>query len=168
MGTLMIELLIRKNSAPPEALERLSDVITKFRIAEFDDRIVLNTPVDWAGLYDGTLHDIRRELGEGVYIALAYFALGDDEIVTDFNGVKVPRHPAIFNSKKVWKYVKRRMRIITIHDREREVFEVKGYSLEFSGNITNPVVKVLDIYSVGSESNFHVDFFLPRGADDQA
>jgi hypothetical protein len=159
MGDLQLEIVLQKRGIP-EIPEEFKELIEKYKTFESNDRISLNVPADWMGFKDGTVTQMFRAFGESIYVALAYFTKDDDEVVTDFEGKPVDRYDDVHNGVAMWKYVKKRLRIIKTLDKNRGVFEIKGYMTNFK--YSNPVVNVLSIYSVGGESGFTAEDFLRR------
>lgn len=159
MDTLLIEIVIRKDDIK-EIPDDVRDIIQKFKQQEMPDKIILNVPSDWDGLRDGKIRDIFAALENKVYVALAYITADATEVVTDFDGNPITRLETVMNDKMLYKYVKKRIRIVKMMDPDKNIFRAKGYILDLK--FANPVVKVLEIYSVGSESNVEPDMFIRR------
>jgi len=149
----MIEIVFRKRQveAIPVRFQPLVDSYTQF---ESEDRLILNVPMDWEGFRDGTIIELLKVFNEGMYVALAYFTSGT-EVVTDFNGERVDRFEVTVKGRRMFKYVKKRLRIVVVGDGGD--FEVKGYLLDLK--FSEPVVKVLDVYSCGDRSGVTVKDF---------
>jgi hypothetical protein len=155
----MLEIVISKHEGadlPDEAQE----VVKMFKYQETDDRYRMSIPLDWEGLRDGRIQALFRACGDDLYGALAYFTTDSSEIVTDFDGNRVERMEATVKGKMAYKYLKRKLQIIKMLDEEKGIFHVVGYSVNF--RFPNPAVKVLDVYSITSESKIGMDMFLRR------
>lgn len=157
MREVRIEIVIRKKHI--EGIpKRFEQVVKEFRQFESDDRLVLDVPQTWQGWKDGTIIDLLKEFGESMYVALAYFTMDDSETVTDFNGNSVDRYEVSYDGKRLQKYVKKRLRIARVLNASDGTFEVKGYVLDLK--LMDPVVKVLDVYSVGTVSGLQLEQFV--------
>jgi len=159
VSDLQLEIVLQKRGIT-EIPKEFEGIIEKYKAFESNDRISLNVTADWMGFRDGTVTQMFKAFGESVYIALAYFTEDADEIVTDFDGKPVDKFDTVHQGVSMWKYVKKRLRIIKTLDKKRGVFEIKGYMTNFK--YSNPVVNVLSIYSVGSESGFTAEDFIRR------
>ena len=157
MDTLVIEIVIRK-SEMGEISPEVQTFIDDFKCQDLGDKIIMNVPPDYAGLKDGKIREMFRVLESKVYVALAYITPDATEIVTDFDGNPIERLETVVNDKMQSKYVKKRIRIMKVMDPDRGIFRVKGYVLDLK--FTNPVVKVLELYSVGQDSKITPDMFV--------
>ena len=146
---LKIEIVIRKKIVK-ESINEFSDVILKFKTFESDERCVLDIDPEWEGFKDGTMFSMMKEFNEGVYIALAYYTSSDHEIVVDIDGEDIDRYSVVVDGLVMNKYVKKKLMIVRILDKENEKFEIKAYMINVE--FMNPIVKILDIYSFGKES----------------
>jgi hypothetical protein len=155
----MLEIVISKHEGV-ELPDEAQEVVKAFKYQETDDRYRMTIPLDWEGLRDGRLQTLFRVCGDDLYGALAYFTTDSSEIVTDFDGNRVERMEATFDGKMAYKYLKRKLQILKIMDEEKNIFRVTGYAVNF--RFPNPAVKVLDVYSIGSESKIFPDLFLRR------
>jgi hypothetical protein len=157
--TLMIEVVIRKKLIKKDKSfpEGLSSVIEQYKQYESEDRIVANFPLDWKGMKDGTISNIIKHYYEAVYIALAFYVNDDCHIISDFEGKEIESYSVVIDNEKFKKYVKKKLRIVKILNKETETFEVKGYAIDF--DYPDSVIKILDVYSVGKESGLHLDNF---------
>jgi len=154
---ILVEIVLRKRLVD-EIPEDIVPIIDKFKQFETNDRCVLNVPKDWTGLRDGTIVQMFKYFGEGVYVALAYLTQDEDEIVTDFDGNPVDRFEVVHEGRKAWKYVKKRLQIVKVFDRDKDIFEVKGYVINMK--YADSIVNVLSVYSVGSESGLKLSSFI--------
>ena len=155
--TLMIEIVIRKKLIKREIPESLSAVIEEHKQYESEDRLVANFPLDWDGLKDGTISAIIKNYYESVYIALSYNVNDDCHIITDFEGNEIDSYSVVIDNEKFKKYVKKKLRITKVLDKETETFRIEGYAIDF--NYPDSVIKVLDVYSVGKESGLRLEHF---------
>ena len=149
----MVEMVFKKRQIG-EMPERFQSLVDRYKQFESEDRLILDVPVQWDGFRDGTIIELLKEFNEGVYVALAYFTSGM-EAVTDFSGNRVDRFETVFDGRRMLKYVKKKLRIVTVGDGKD--FEVKGYLLDLK--FCEPVVKVLDVYSCGDQSGVTVKDF---------
>jgi len=121
------------------------------------ERLIADVPVDWVGFRDGTIIKILSELNEAVYVALAYITDNENEIVTDLEGNPVDRFEEVLSGRKYFKYVKKKLRVLRIMSLEDEIFTVCAYVLNLE--YPEPVVKILDVYSVGKMSGLPLSYF---------
>jgi hypothetical protein len=159
---LLVELVLRKKQIT-DIPEQFNDIITEFKQFESEDRLVLDVPSDWSGFKDGTIISMLKTFNEAMYIALAYFTNDLDVVITDFDGEAVDKYETTYQGKRVAKYVKKRLRIITLIDKDKNIFNVVGYELDIK--YPEPVVKVLDAYSGGYGSGIHLGTFLKPGSN---
>jgi len=157
MQELKVEIVLRKRSID-KVPERISKVIDQYRVFDGDNKTILNMPLDWAGLRDGTLPEMFNLFGDAIYVSLAYYTSDGRELVTDFEGNPADRYDSVLDGRRVFKYVKKKLRIVTVYDEGKEIFEVKGFMLDFD----NKVVKVCDIYNNGAESGLALRLFVNR------
>lgn len=156
-GVLKVEFVFRfdrKDEVPKWYAELFKD----YKVFESDGRFVVDVPLDWNGFKDGTVVKILKELNESVYVALAYLTEDEDELVTDFDGASVDRFQEVVEGRKCSKFVKKRLRILRIVNADTGTFTVKGFVLNLK--YSEPVIKVLDVYSVGKESNLVATYFI--------
>lgn len=156
-NNILVEMVLRKRLVE-EIPDQFVPIIEEFKQFESNDRYVLNVSKDWTGLKDGTIVDMFKTFGEGLYIALAYLTEDEEEIVTDFEGNPVDKFEVIHNGRKMWKYVKKRLRIIKVLDKKNDIFEVTGYVCNMK--YVDSIVNVLSIYSFGAESGLTLDHFV--------
>lgn len=155
-GILKVEFVIRLaqvDSVP----DWVDEAFKGARVLKTQSRYVYDVESDWEGFRDGTILKLLETFNEGLYVALAYITPNAQEIVTDFDGNSVDRFEEVMDGKKVYKYVKKRLMIKKIINQEDESFEVKGFVLNL--DYTEPVVKVLDVYSIGKISGITLDMF---------
>ena len=159
-NNILVEIVLRKrlvDKIPDEFIP----FIEEYKQFESNDRYVMNVPRDWTGLKDGTIVKMFKTFGEGVYVALAYLTQDEEEMVTDFDGNPVDKFEVVHNGRKTWKYVKKRLRIVKVFDKDNDIFEVKGYVINMK--YVDSVVNVLSVYSVGSESGLGLSHFVKMG-----
>jgi len=146
MDNFCVEIIIR---LPREIVQEkpLKD-LSEFLVFETDNKVVFNVPVDWIGFKDGTIISMLKEFGESMYVALAYFSMYNNEDVTDFDGNLLEGYETNKDGKKINKFVKKRLQIFKIIDNTKDMFSVKRYILDLK--FTDPVLKVMDIYSDAS------------------
>lgn len=145
-----------------EVKGELSSDLKKFVEADYiifdsDGKVSAEVPADWEGFRNGTILDILKHFNESVYIGVAFITDSTNYIVTDFkNNPIVPFKDAIDN-RKIYRYVKKDVSVLSCVSSEDDSFEVKRYILNLK--FVNPVVKVLDVYSVGSQSRIPSSMF---------
>jgi dihydrofolate reductase len=115
-------------------------------------------------LRDGRVGKLFNDKNVSVYVALAWLTDNEDEIVCDFEGLPVERYEEIINGRRMYKYVKKKLRITKIINKEEEIFEVEGWIVDVNKDAVDPVnaVKVLEIYSRGKESGLKLESFLTK------
>jgi len=158
-GTLKLEIIIRKNEQKKEAVNLVKNMLRDYMIYETDDKIAFNFGNNWEGTKDGTFQEIWKMFNRDMYISLAYYTIDDDVYVTDFEGNPVEHYEVVIDDRRMIKYLKRKMRIIKLFDKEKEIFEAKAYLLDLK-NTTGVIVKVLDVFSVGVESGLRLCDFI--------
>lgn len=156
-----IEITIKRKKLLVSIPDWITDIANHFKTFESEERLVFDVPYNWSGLNDGTLFELLKVLGDGVYIALAYTAKGN-EIVLDNNGDKVDQYTGTIDGKIVKKYVKKRIRIVDLLDAEKEIFSVVDYTLDL--NYKECIVKTMELYCVGSLSNLKLKDFIKEEA----
>ena len=156
---LTVALSIYKNTVDFSTIpEKLISVIAMYKQVETNERISMRLPSDCDDLKNGIIVEFLKYFQESIYIGIAYLTDSDGAIVTDFDGKPIDQYDIIYNGKKIKEYVKKRIRIVKILNKETECFEVKEYILDFK--FTNPIVKILDVYSVGKDSGLKLQHFL--------
>lgn len=148
-GKLLVEIVLRKRQIS-NIPEQFLGIIKQYKQYESEDRLVLNVATDWVGLLDGTVISMLKEFNESMYLALVYITDDLEEIVTDFFDVPVDKYDTTFEGRRCIKYVKKRLRIIKVLDRERNIFRVWGFELDMK--YPEPIVNVLEVYSGGLTS----------------
>jgi hypothetical protein len=148
-GKLGVELVLRR-SGGERIPEWFAKIVDEYKVFETDDRIIMNVPSDWEGFRDGTIIKVLKAFQESIYVAVCYITSDQGETVTDFDGEPVDRFEIVEEGKQCIKYVKKKIRITRVIDDKEDAFEVKGYVLNLK--YTEPIIKVLDIYSVGKKS----------------
>jgi len=150
----------------PEVIQNNKEMRTAlipYKQMEDQRRVIYNVPRTWEGFKTemvGNLLKTNREVGQRTfYMALAYFSTDDNEIITDLQGMPtVPSWNMVVDGKPVRKYVKIGLRIFNSIDKGRKIFTVKGYVCD--PRYSDPIIKVLDIYSIGEESGLLPDHFI--------
>jgi hypothetical protein len=155
-GKLLVEIVLRKKQIS-NIPEQFLGIIKQYKQYESEDRLVLNVSTDWVGLLDGTVISMLKEFNESMYLALAYITDDFEEIVTDFSDIPIDRYDTTFEGRRCVKYVKKRLRIIKVLDRERNVFRVWGFELDMK--YPEPIVNVLEVYSGGITSGVFLGNF---------
>lgn len=158
-GLLSIELVFNKLSGNSDAIDDVRDKLKPYFYGEFDNKVVFNVPQSWDGFRDGRLNEFLRKFDDGFYIALAYVSF-DDDVVTQLDGASIKGFDMVLDGRRVIKYVKKKMRILNIIDRNRNTFEVKAFAVNLEA--FPPVVTILDLYSSSPESGVHLSDFEPR------
>ena len=159
-GSLLVEIVLRKKQIP-QIPEKFKGIIANYNQYESEDRLVLDVPTDWIGLRDNTVISMLKEFNESMYLALAYITDDPEEIVTDFLNNPVDKYDTIFNGKRCSKYVKKRLRIIRVMNREENVFSMWGFELDVK--YPEPIVNVLEVYSGGLNSGVLLESFNKGG-----
>jgi hypothetical protein len=90
--------------------------------------------------------DLFHKFNDSLYIALAYLTAGE-ELILDFEGKAVDYFDTTVDGKMIKKYVKKRLVVV---EENETTLQVKGYVLNHK--FINPIVKVLDVYSIKYES----------------
>lgn len=147
---IKIEIVIRKKVIKG-SIKKFFSVITEFKTFESEERCVLDINPDWVGFKDGTIYKMLKEFEDGIYIALAYFTNFDNEFAVDIDGNSVDKYEVVVDGLLMYKYVKKKLIIVKNLDKDNDKFEVKAYMI--NSDLMNPVIKILDVYSVGKESN---------------
>ena len=160
IDNFMIEVALKKKRV--SKIPAWFDAISKeFKQYESDERLVLDIPNDWAGFKDGTVVNMLKAFGDGIYLALAYISDNDD-IVVDFEGKPVDKYSIVINGVQKTKYIKKKLRIVKILDKMSMIFTVQDYLLNLE--YLDSIIKVLDVYCVGSSSKFKVSDFVSEEA----
>jgi len=159
IDNFMIEVTFKKKRFDkiPEQFEKLVEENLQY---ESDERIVLDLPLDWSGLKDGTVFSLLKYFGDAVYLALAYITGDNSAIVVDTDGKPVDRYPIVLHGMQMTKYVKKRLRVVHVLNKEENIFQVEEYILDLDS--ASAVVKVLSVYSAGKYSRFRVEDFVKR------
>ena len=156
MENLMIEVVIRKNASAPK-IDKYRDIIHSFRTAELSEKVVLDFPLDWEGFKDGTMSEMLNYFDTSMYVALAYFAR-ESEVVTDLTGEPVESYDVVIEGKVVYKFVKKKLRILKIINYDNNEFEVNAFVLDLRG--MPPIRKILNVYSGSEESGLRPTHFI--------
>lgn len=122
-----------------------------------DEKVTAEVPPEWEGFKNGQIRKILRHFNESVYIGISFITGTTDCCVTDFEGKPVEPFEDVMNKKKVYRYVKKRLSIFSDVNKNDDSFEVKRYVLNLK--YVNPIVKVLDVYSVASQSKITAQMF---------
>jgi len=93
-----------------------------------------------------------------MYAALAYFSMYENEFVTDFEGRMVDAYDTIYKGQKTNKFVKKKLQIVKLIDKEQDIFSVQRYILDLK--FTDPVLKVMDLYSDASNGGISSREFI--------
>lgn len=158
IDNFLIEITFKKKRFK-EIPEQFKSLINEYLQYESDDRVIIDLPRTWSGLKDGTVISLLKSFGEAIYLALAYVADSND-IVVDMDGNPVDKYPIVIDGIQKTKYIKKKLRIIKILDKEKEIFSVKEYVLNLE--YFDAVIKVLDMYCVGSASKFNLSDFVSK------
>lgn len=122
-----------------------------------DGKVTAEVSPDWIGFRNGTIRKILRHFNKDVYIGLAFITDSTEYVVSDFEGKPIIPYEDVVDNRKVYRYVKKRLNIISEVNKNDNSFEVKRYILNMQ--YVNPVIKVLDVYSVGSQSGITSEVF---------
>ncbi len=109
------------------------------------------------GFKNGTILDVLKHFNEAVYVGIAFITDSTSYSVTDFGGKPITPFKDVIDGRKIYRYVKKDISVINQVSSEDDSFEVKRYLLNLK--YANPVVKVLDVYSVGSQSRITSNMF---------
>jgi len=161
-GDLRVEIVVRNKSGKSIDWSKygINELPANWVLLETVYKLSINVPLDWKGFRDGTVHRMLADFNDLVYIALAYYT-DNTEIVTDGDGHTFSSYDANVDGKCMRKYVKKRLRIINTIDEKRGAFEVQEFILDLGSS--TPAFKVLDVYSVGSESILKHNYFINEG-----
>lgn len=129
----------------------------EFIMFDSDGKVSVEVPHDWIGFKNGTIRQILKFFNKDVYIGLAFITDRSEYVVTDFDGTPIPPFEDVVDKRKVYRYVKKRLSIISEVNKKDDSFEVKRYLLNVQ--YVNPIVKVLDVYSVSSQSGITSEMF---------
>jgi hypothetical protein len=152
----MLEIILRKNDR--NISDKIPESLKEHLVFETSEKVVFNVKNDWIGFRDGTIIDLLRDFGESLYAAIAYFSTDDDEWVTDFDGNFIDDYDAVVDGKRVKKYVKKRVQVLKMNDKEKDSFQLKRYMLDLRA--TNPIILVLDAYSIGVDGGLKSNDFI--------
>lgn len=161
---MMVEVTVKKRRDRPDIPDWYRRRVGDYPNIETMGRYIVTLPPDWDGFRDGTIMRVLEEFNDSVFVALAYITWTRSDIVTDLNGSKVDEFDVLVDGKPCKKYVSKRIRVLDVIDREEGVFRVFGYVLNL--RFTDPVVKVLDLYSGGRESGVSIETFDPVGSSE--
>jgi hypothetical protein len=156
-GELRVEIVVKAQEKPtiPGWVQELFE---RDWIAHFGNRYVVSVPGTWEGFKDGTIKRLFEEFNDSIYLALAYITENTSEIVSDLEGKPVDSFDVLVHGKRALKYVKKKLRIINILSESENIYEVKAFILNLA--YPEPVVKILEIYSSGTNSGLNLDYFL--------
>jgi len=160
---LKIEFVIRPVDNEPIP-QWVKDMFADNIVSNTMEKLIANVDLDWEPLRDGRVGKLFNDKNVSVYVALAWLTDNEDEIVCDFEGLPVERYEEIINGRRMYKYVKKKLRITKIINKEEEIFEVEGWIVDVDKDSVDPVnaVKVLEIYSRGKESGLRLESFLSK------
>lgn len=161
---LLIEAIIRKSGIDFEKIPiKFKEIIEEYKTFETAERITLNFSVEWDGLRDGSIIAMLKYFHESIYFAIAYLTADDRDVVTDLEGNPIDKYEVVYRSYKYMKYIKKKLQVVRVLDREAGSFVVKGYMLDLK--YANAVVNILDVYSIGRESNLKIECFFKDKTD---
>lgn len=161
-GEMRVEIVLRKDVS--KDIEQFRPSVADFVALELDDRMIISVPSDWAGFRSGLLKSMMREFDRDLYIALAYTA-SDGEIVTDIDGGPAQSYNILVNDRQAKKYVKKKLRIVSVIDRENNVFEVQKFIINFKATQDTPVVRLFSLYSGGLDSGALLSDYMGAGGE---
>jgi hypothetical protein len=164
-NNIYVEFVIKRPDMLPAAPPHVRAIVDEYKHHNSDERVVFTVPCLWHGFADGGLADVLQTFGEFLYYALAYVTNDRSEIVTDFFGGSVDCYDVTLDGIRKKKYVKKRLRIMRVLDIATGTFDMKGFMLDLTAQV--PVVKVLDVFSVGAESNLGYAQFVKKSVFDE-
>lgn len=163
IGKLYLEIGLAKDQIEYPIPEKYIEVINEFLNYENDAKIFLNIPADWIGLKHGILKDMISYFRTALFCGIAYITPDFNEQVVDFDGRGdmqrgITRLEIVMDDRKVAKYVKKDLLIISCLNAEKGHYELKGYVTDTKS--ANPIVQVIDMYFVESETGMTVSSFI--------
>lgn len=167
-NNIHIEFVLKRTEVLKSAAPEVQAVVESYKHFESDERVVFTVPSLWEGFKDGTVAKILQAFGDFLYYALAYITADQRDIVTDFLGGPVDCYDIMVDSRRMKKFVKKRLRIMRILDPQTGTFELTGYMIDMRMHaLSVPVVKVLDMFSVGIESGVGYSAFVQKSIFDE-
>jgi len=160
IDNFLIEITLKKKKFDKVPQEFLA-IANRYKQFESDERLVLDISRHWEGFKDGTIINMLKHFGEAIYVALAYVSDNDD-IVVGFDGLPVDSFTIAIDGVQKKKYIKKKLRIVKIMDRAKEIFQVQDYVLNL--DYLDSIIKVFDAYCVGSASNFKLKDFVDEAS----
>lgn len=154
-GKISVELVIKKDKASNSSV---MDEFVEYKVLETDSRMIYTFPCRWEGFCNGTIIRLFKVFNEAMFVGLNFTTSDSQIIVTDFEGNAVDKYEITENERLVYKYVKKKLMIIKILDKDNNSFVVKKYKLDFK--YPNPVRLVLDLYSDSEDSGLRVSDFI--------
>lgn len=151
---MFVEIIIRDHNEDEVGCEQFEQYL-EYETEGMKSYLV---PSDWIGFKDGTAVSLLKKFGESIYFSLAYLTIYDDEIISDFNGNKLSSFEVLRNGKYMKKYVKRKLQIINVLDKDKEQFTLKRYCIDIMSS--NPLVIVCDLFSVGQNGGIRLSSFM--------
>jgi hypothetical protein len=146
MDQLFVEIIIR--ASRDDVQKKLPVDLLQYRVFDSPDKVVFNVPRTWKGFENGMIISLQKDFKESIYLALAYFCRSESVYVTDFEGKMFQGYDTVRDGQAVEKYVKKRIQIVELLNSVKDVFTVRRYILDLK--FTDPIVKVLDVYSDAS------------------
>ena len=151
MREFRVEVVIRKERVLSQDIDRFEKIVKKYRELETENRVILNFPLDWEGLRDGTIVEMLKTFNEAMFVGISFFTDDANLIVRDFEGDGVDKFETVLDGRKVFKYVKKRLLLVEELEKDK-VYKAEGYLLDL--RYPNPVRKVLDCYIDVGEVGF--------------
>ena len=163
--SIKVEFVIRDYQGSSVVRDMLANEFCDIEVVQkFDDKLILNVEPDWGGFKSGLFQSMLRDLGESLYVAIAYFTRGN-EIVVDFDGTPVDSFSVVVGGVKYRKYVKKKLKIINVLDAANGAFEAKAYSI--NTGIVPPFEKIMDLFVACPESGFTLSGLTGVGNDSE-
>lgn len=158
VSQLMVFITI--NNRAGEKLPSEFDCLNQFKKTENYDRTMYDIPIDWDGFKSGVIMSLIKTFGKNAYVALCYLTNSENELVYDLLGMPVSYYDVVHNEIRCRKYIKKEMMIIKLFDSVSITFSARGYCIDIKN--AYPVIKVLDVYSIGKESKILPNFFIDQ------
>lgn len=140
------------------ALKKFID--EKYIVFDSDEKITAYVPVNWDGFKNGTIRKILQEFNDAVYLGVMFLTDDRNTRVFDFDDNELVPYDVSIEGKKYLSYVKKKLGIFNLLDPVSKSFTFQKYMLNIK--YSDPITKVLDIYSVGVDSQVLPETFVSK------